>query len=319
MSKKSKLVIAVHSADIDGLGSAALFLRFHKLINSKKEIKVFFRSVNEMLTSEEEFDYTFDLPKTENVKINIDHHYSNYNRLINENRLSPSDLVDPSSPAAAKLVYEYFFINDDVKKDRIAREIRDLSIAADSGGLPDEFRVLDYLIKWYGDSDVMLRKIVEVIANNGYDSIKHPWILEKYKQFRKILIKTQELVNKFFQKVHDLPEILFLDTNGAIAGKLAKEVVLHSFSRNVVLLAIFSYSTRDKMYAVSFRVRKENQNMFDVMDLAEKLGGGGHPMASAARGENQEDFIEKIGTELKAIAVNHGLGYKYLRMADYIG
>ncbi|MHA1169681.1 MAG: DHHA1 domain-containing protein, partial [Candidatus Hodarchaeales archaeon] len=110
-----------------------------------------------------------------------------------------------------------------------------------------------------------------------------------------------------------------IDTNDAITSKLAKEVVSHCFSRGVIILAIFSYSNRDKMHAVSFRVRKENQSMFDVRDIAEKLGGGGHPMASAARGKNKQKFIKRIARELKVLAMNNGLSYKYLRMADSIG
>ncbi|MHA1169821.1 MAG: hypothetical protein ACTSRU_18485, partial [Candidatus Hodarchaeales archaeon] len=88
MKEKTRLVIATHVADIDGIGSAALFLRYHKLIKSNKEIIVLFKSVNEMYRSREEFDYSFDLPKVENVKINIDHHYSNYRKLISDNLMT---------------------------------------------------------------------------------------------------------------------------------------------------------------------------------------------------------------------------------------
>ncbi|MHA2294600.1 MAG: DHH family phosphoesterase [Candidatus Hodarchaeales archaeon] len=317
MVRKAKLVIATHSADLDGLGSAALFLRYQRLIRSNKEVKIAFRSVNEMLSSKENFDYSFDLPKSGD-EINIDHHYSNYQRLSKENRLKPEDLVDPESPAAAVLVYRYFFNNEKLKKDEVAQEIRDLSVAADSTGLPEKFRILDYLIKWYGDFDKMLRNIAEILANHGYNSINHPWIQEEFNSFKKILIKTQNSVNKFFSRVHDLPEIFLIDTNGAIEGKLAKEVIIHSFSRNVILLAILSYSTRDKMHAVSFRVKKEKQNLFNVREIAEKLGGGGHRMASAARSDDFDDFKMKIGNELRVLAVNYGFNYKYIRMADYV-
>ncbi|MFX0064479.1 MAG: DHHA1 domain-containing protein, partial [Candidatus Hermodarchaeota archaeon] len=52
----------------------------------------------------------------------------------------------------------------------------------------------------------------------------------------------------------------------------------------------------------SFRVGKPWQDQYDVREIAERLGGGGHPMASAARSKDGDWLYKQVYQELQKLA-----------------
>lgn len=306
-SLKGPIRLATHNADMDGIGSAALFIRACKKID--KDYLITYLSVDDAKSSNQEFDYVTDLPKIKEA-INIDHHQSNFEHLVKQNKLSNKDLIKPKEPSAAKIVYEYL-VDDFFKDDKIAKEVESISTLSDQGKIPKNFRKIDLLIKNFPNQHDKLLKISELFADKGASLTTDNWIAEEYNKISQSISETRNTLKLFFEEnKKDIPEILGLDVVNAIDQKFAKEAISYAFKSGVKVLAILSYRKKSQKYSVSFRVENSVQNLVDVGKIAENLGGGGHKMASAARGNERNDFRNKIGKELEKLAKELGYSFK---------
>jgi len=262
--------VAAHSEDIDGISSAALFLiKF-------PEAEIRFLSVYEAQQTEEEFDYSVDLPKTKNTKINIDHHKSNYERLINEKKLSKSDMIDPNAPSAASLVIKYLGLED----NQIAKEIVEMANQADTGNLNEKLLKLDRVIKYYVTDQEKLRKIAEALARYGKNFEKDEWLAKQIEEVEKVVreydekikARVKELVSRGIKyAIFDATKVPFF---------VAKEAA-HIFSKKGGHIGVSVYiDPVSKKLRCSIRMSKKCN--ISAHKLAEKMGGGGHSKAAGA-------------------------------------
>lgn len=298
-SIKEPIRLATHNADLDGIGSAALFIRACKKINRSYSIK--YMSVDDAKISDLELDFVTDLPKIKNA-INIDHHQSNFENLLKEEKITDEDRIKPKEPSAAKIVYNYLH-NNYFSNDKIAEEIEQISTLSDQGKIPKFFRKIDILIKNYPNQHEKLLKISELFAEKGASLSTDNWIEDEYKKISITFENSKHVLRNYFEKKKkEIPDILVLDVVNAIDQKFSKEAIFYAFSNGIKVLAILSYREQSNKYSVSFRVENSVQSLVDVGKVAENLGGGGHKMASAARGINRKLFREKVEIELKVLS-----------------
>ena len=265
--------IVTHT-DFDGICCAALFLRKYGF-----KIEIIYATVKEakeLSSSKLSVDYTCDLPKI-HTSINIDHHKSNYEELKETNRLTKTDIVDPSAASATDLVFTLLKFEN----DSIAEEIRELGHLADTARLPSEYRPLDIVLNMNNDDPNVLRIISELLAKKGRQILSTSWLQEKYNETRSIYDETQEKIKNFLDKTKNLPKILIIDTRQTINNKLAKEVFRPLFEHNVAVIALVYSKSASEPVRVSFRVTKTEQSSYDVSIVAKAFGGGGHRMAAA--------------------------------------
>lgn len=281
--------------DFDGICCAALFIR--KYGNS---IDVKYSTVNEakkLSKIKAKFDYTCDLPKVEN-SINIDHHKSNYEELVNSGRLAIEDQIDPNALSATDLVYKYL----NFENDTIAMEIRELGNLADTAQLPEEYHPLGIILNMNSDNSKILLQISTLLSKFGHDILQTDWIQKNYGKFQEIFEETREKIEKFLKSSPNLPRILVLDTRGIIPGNLSKEVFRPLFKQGVVVIALLYSKSSTEPIRVSFRVTKSNneQDFYDVSIVAKAFNGGGHRMAAACT-PTSKDIPTNLIQELKKI------------------
>jgi len=291
--------VAVHNDDIDGIASAALILHAHPNANIK------FLSVYEAQNTMEYFDYVIDLPKPINAKTNIDHHRTNYERLLSEKRLSPNDLIDPSAPSATCLVAKYFNLNSN-----IAREIVDMANKADTGHLDDKLMVLDKLIKYYVTDQKILRKLAEILSKKGKKFIEDDFIKALWSKVSRDLEKGERLI---MENVNNLVkrkiEYAIVIIAPSIPYMLAKDAAYHFLKKGGKAVAVIYKDPNTGKDRVSFRIGDGCD--IDASVLAERLGGGGHKKASGALLDNVANAILVILEEFS----NRGI-VGFLRIGD---
>ncbi|MFX1282498.1 MAG: DHHA1 domain-containing protein [Promethearchaeota archaeon] len=296
--------IVTHT-DFDGICCAALFLR-----KFGSEIEITFATVKkakELSNRNFSVDYTCDLPKI-GTSINIDHHKSNYENLIETNRLSKEDIVDPNAASATDLVYTLLQFNS----DPIAAEIKQLGHLADIAQLPAEYHKLDIVLSMNSDNLDILRKISELLSEYGKQILTTQWLQENYNRVQSTYYETHNKIRNFLENFPTLPRILILDTRQVLHSKLSKEVFQPLFKRKVAVIAlIYSKSTQEPV-RVSFRVSKAEQPNYDVSTVAKAFGGGGHRMAAACSPKSDE-IPEKLIQELEKIAISGDI-IKYLHL-----
>ncbi|MFX0182168.1 MAG: DHHA1 domain-containing protein [Candidatus Hodarchaeota archaeon] len=293
--------IVTHT-DLDGICCAALFLRKYGL-----DIDIIFASVKEakqLSMSDISVDYTCDLPKV-GTSINLDHHKSNFEDLVETNRLTEADWVDPNAISATNLVFNRLKFDN----DPIAEEIKALGHFADIAQLPDEYRPLEMVLNMNNDDNTFLRHLSELLAEYGSEILTTQWLKQKHAKILSIYKETQKKITDFLSKILHFPQILILDTRNAIPGKLAKEVFRPIFKRGVLVIAAIYTKSHEESVRVSFRVTKAKQDLYDVSLVAKAFGGGGHRMAAACS-PNKEDIPNKLKEELaKIVKANDTIQY----------
>ncbi|MFX0172132.1 MAG: DHHA1 domain-containing protein [Candidatus Hodarchaeota archaeon] len=285
--------IATHT-DLDGICCAALFLRKFGF-----ETEIIFATVNEakqLSLSNISIDYTCDLPKI-GTSINLDHHKSNFENLVETNRLTEQDWVDPNAVSATDLVFNRLnFINDS-----IAKEIKELGHFADMAQLPDEYRPLEMVLSVNNDDKMVLRRISELLAEFGRGILTNQWLIQNHINVQSIFENTKLKISDFLKKTKSFPNIIILDTRGTIPGKLSKEVIRPIFNRGVSVIALVYSKSHEEPIRVSLRVTKTKQDLYDVSHVAKAFDGGGHRMAAACS-PKKGDIPDKLKKELARIA-----------------
>ncbi|MHA1616867.1 MAG: DHHA1 domain-containing protein [Candidatus Njordarchaeales archaeon] len=295
--------VAVHASDIDGIVSAALVLMKHP------NAKIDFLTLRDVPYYDDvEYDLVIDLPKTSKAKINIDHHLTNYERLIRENRLGENDVVDPKAPSAASLVIRYLGLNDNAK----ARKLVEMANIADTGGVTKKIYKLDKIIKCYSRDPSTLMKIAWILVDKGVEFEKDKWIKNEWKRLKPWITKGLKIARKISKELikkgakiavidivsgfprivmNDLPWI-FINKGGEII------VIINRMKGEDPICPSLSGTPSNNQARVSIRVSRSSS--FDARKFAEKFGGGGHPKAAGMRLDlnHYEECLGKILLEL---------------------
>ncbi len=251
--------------DFDGICSAALFIR-----KFGETVDIIFATVQQAKQFSNEklqVDYTCDLPKV-HQSINIDHHQTNFDDLNASNRLTSSDLVEPDTPSATDLVYQYLGF----KNDLIADQIRELGHLADTARLLPEYKPLDIVLNLNVDDSTFLRTISQLLAHQGKGILKTEWLKAEHQKVVTTYDRTREVIKKFLDAHPLLPQIVVIDTREIIPGKLAKEVFQPFFRHNAIIIALIYKKSVTSPIRVSFRVSKPEQDNYDVSNVATALG-----------------------------------------------
>jgi len=306
--------VATHASDIDGIVSAALFLLKYS------EAEITFLKIGDLRNVEEdEFDYIVDLPKTRKAKVNIDHHESNYKKLVKENRLTDKDLVDPKAPSAATLVFRYLKLHNSKK----AIELVKMAEKADTGNHDKNLIKLDLVIKCAnGDQDKLLT-LARKLSEKGKKIFKDPWFKRAWKRIEPHYKVGERLAEKIAKKAKKMKiEALIIDLKSGYP-RIAFGALAHKFLRNNgKVIAVINRmeeedelcppantnNEKEKVIKISFRVSNESQ--FNARELAEKIGGGGHIKAAGCR-TKLEEFENALGLIISEFS-------KYYQPVGYI-
>ncbi|MGQ4892309.1 MAG: DHHA1 domain-containing protein [Candidatus Njordarchaeia archaeon] len=271
--------IAVHNDDIDGISCAALMLLIYP------DADIDFLSVTEAMETEKPYDIVADLPKPKNAKVNIDHHKTNLERLKNEGRLGPKDLIDPEAPSAAGLVAKYFNLDS-----HVAREIVEMADLADTGHLDGDLYKLDKLIKFYVNDNKTLKRLALILAKKGKKFPEDKEFQVLWENVSKIIQENYEKIEKALNElVKKKAKYALVILSDSIPYILAKDIAHLFLQKNGRAIAVFYRDPTTGKRRVSFRI--SNKCDIEADNLAERLGGGGHKRAAGAILDNEDSAI----------------------------
>ena len=260
--------------DFDGICCAALFI-----LKFGETIDIIYATVQEAkkLSSDNfQVDYTCDLPKV-SQSVNIDHHKTNYDDLIEANQLTPEDLVVPNASSATDLVFDYL----DFSNNSIAEEIKELGHLADLALLPAEYKPLDIVLNMNVENHEFLRNLSVLLAKHGKGILKTQWLKDHHLKVVTVYNETHQVISTFLLTHPVIPSVVIVDSRDSIPGKLAKELFKPLFEQGAIIIALIYKKSADEAIRISFRVTKAEQDNYDVSLVAKKFGGGGHRMAAA--------------------------------------
>mgnify|MGYP000052909664 CR=1 FL=1 len=278
--------IATHASDIDGIVSAALILMKYP---SAKIDFLTLRDIRNMF--DVDYDLVVDLPKLPKAKVNIDHHISNYEKLVKEKRLTENDIVDPKAPSAASLIINYLDLSDNKR----AKELVDFANIADTGGVNKKIYMLDKIIKCHSNEPNVLLKIAWILVERGLNFDKDEWIKNEWKRLKKWLDKGKKISEKVAKSalkkgvkylivdlVAGFPRLSMSDVQWNFINRGGKVIILVNRMKEMdpVCPKIIKFPN-DNTVRISLRVAKDCE--FNGKQLAERLGGGGHIRAAGAR------------------------------------
>lgn len=268
--------IAVHNDDVDGLACAALFIKKYP------DAEIHFLSVEEARESNEYYDFIADLPKSNNAKVNIDHHESNLRRLKEEKRLSQKDLIDPNAPSAASLVAKYLGLEDE-----ISQEIVEIANKADRGVLEGDVYKLDKLIKRYLRDQKILLQLAKILSKHGRGFSSTPFFRSLWHNLKKEIEKANSLIKSAISELEaSKAKYAIILQNSNIPYFMAKDIAYEFLNSNGKAVAVFYKDPNTGLNRVSIRISKDCD--IDASQLAERLGGGGHNKAAGAVFRNLE-------------------------------
>ncbi|MHA1859479.1 MAG: DHH family phosphoesterase [Candidatus Asgardarchaeia archaeon] len=277
---------ATHAVDCDGICSAALLkMKF-------PEIEIHFTTPEDIMKSEERFDIVVDLPKPKNAKVNIDHHISNYERLVREGRLEECDMIDPEAPSSAQLLIDYLKL----RGNKIAEELVKIANISDTGKYDKTVLALDKLIKSSVDDRDFLEKLVEALTEYGASFLLDEDVKKRWENIRE---NYEKFIGRIKNLIMDAPkaEFYFLDEVDSIPYYAAKDAwyILHELGAKVAVIVYRNPVKKDKI-KVSLRVSEDFN--FDARKFAEKFGGGGHKKAAGMNldeGALMIDLLRELG------------------------
>ncbi len=276
--------VAVHASDLDGIASAAILLLL------SPSLKIDFLSVTEAKKAPAIYDLVVDLPKIGNA-INIDHHKTNYEYLIQYDLLSQKDLVDPESPSAAALLAKYFGIDGNNHVKRII-EIANL---ADMGKFTAEIYLIDKIIKCNSRNPDSLLKIALAVAKYGDKFLEDPWLRKEISRLEPVLKKCGSLsdfvVKEAIKKRGFRALILHVESG---VPRICIGDLMHNFIEEGGRIVVLINTMREKdpycpsltesmgpqVARISIRVKGIE---FDARKFLERFGGGGHKTAAGAK------------------------------------
>ncbi|GEM_PF-1118342 len=275
--------VAVHREDLDGISCAALILR-KAMLEGEEPPEILFLSIREVMEYPETIDLAADLPKGPNVIRNVDHHDSNYQRLLKEGRLTEEDAIDPKAPSAAQVLKTYLGLDG----DPIAEEIVEMANITDTGGQTEETIPASKIISVYRKNPDVLLRLAWALAKYGKRYLQD----EEIRKLRESIKKDRE------------DRYAYLDRKLSELSNRAKRLILYVsevpsyarfdiprllFSKGAELVALL-YNT-EHGYRLSLRSAGPS-----VRYIAEALGGGGHEQSAGALiGKDEKRLLETIG------------------------
>lgn len=245
--------------DLDGVGSAALFLRRHRdgvvVLMAPPDVKRWWvRRIT--------WDFVADLPCPGKARIRADHHKSNA-------PCAEKEFYDPEAPASAALAIKALGLED----DPVARWIVDRAVETDTAKIvTEEARVLDAAIRVANYKEKL--SIARLLAEGGPEALKSEII--------------RELANRGFEmerRVVDAANRIPVADNLVIISP--RRIELFSYRRLAIELENRGARFVNIIVRRGFRTWRlycgANKNSeYDCTDVARRFGGGGHKYAAGA-------------------------------------
>ena len=295
--------VAVHISDCDGICSAALILRRYP------HAEIDFHSNQSILSSQEPYDLVVDLPKPINAKVNIDHHYTNLERLKKEGRLDNDDVIDPKAPSAASLLINYLNLNN----DPVAKELVEMANLTDTGNFTEELLKLDKIIKASQDDKEFLYYLAKVLSEKGKKVFEDKKIQERWVKIQGEFNKLREQLQKLADSVA-ITDFMIVDERVVVPYYLAKDMAFYLFERGAKVVALFYDDPGlNEAYRVKCSLRVAKDYDFDARKVAEKFGGGGHTKAAGIPFKDVILALTNIVSEFANLSPNGQVTYIRIR------
>ena len=295
--------VAVHISDCDGICSAALVLRKYP------HAEIDFHSNQSILSAQEPYDIVIDLPKPLNAKVNIDHHYTNLERLKKEGRLDNKDIIDPKAPSAASLLINYLGLDNDL----IAKELVEMANLTDTGNFTEELLKLDKIIKASQGDTNFLYSLAKALAEKGKKVFEDIKVQEKWEKIQGEYNKLRESLQKLAGSVV-ITDFMIVDERMVIPYYLAKDMAFYLFERGAKVVALFYDDPGlNESYRVKCSLRVAKDYTFDARMIAEKFGGGGHTKAAGIPFKDVILALTNIVGEFANLSPNGQVTYLRIR------
>lgn len=288
LSKSERLRVASHGEDLDGIFSASLVILVHP-----EGLAIKYTAPYEIRASQESYDLVLDLPPPKGgTRILVDHHESNFSLLDKVEMV----FLKPRYPSTARILYEIFKEWEPALEEFSATV--DLVDRIDSGNMDPYSALFTAAIrKLFSKRRKNLLRVSEDLLSNpptrSEDLIELPSVK------REILLIHRGYGSK-------LDDLLSLQGGDALLVKIDG---LPSYLVPVVQLAAKRYrffgtitSGSDGAFRLSLRSRDDSP--LTALEVAERLGGGGHRNAAGAliMPSKMEDLVSllssKMGLEL---------------------
>lgn len=237
----------------------------------------------------------YDIFKNANVKINIDHHGNREDNPLFSNNLR---IANSKAASTTQLIYDNFFLPFGIWPNKIMLECIMTGIITDTGNfknIPDKEKFSKSMKSLSQYTNVPLSVLSKKI-NNKFDNSKQ---------------RSEEL-KKFFDDITELGKNLNTHTtpkNNKINYVLVTQELLDKYNikddeadiKEVLNHIVTVYRAKSDISAILWERKNGDvrlsmrSNNYDVLSLAEKLGGGGHKFAagSLVKG-NFEEALEKV-------------------------
>lgn len=273
--KRPPYALLSHGEDLDGLVSASIFLRVMGGF-----VKTKFTTPYSARKSPRRFDVVMDLPPPRGgCLLTIDHHRSNIH-LARER--SEKAIVKPDYPSTALLAWELF--REEADLDPL-KHLVDLTSRVDSGQYDQgsvRFTAGVKSIFSSGKRDNGLRKVVVELLEALPSSGEELTLLKSVKPFWKEIEETEverlTWISSLPAQVSDGRDTAVLVRLGRAPGYLTP-FVHYNLQSLVDLEATIRRSDNDK---VKLSIRSREGSRITALELASKMGGGGHERAAGA-------------------------------------
>ncbi len=212
--------------------------------------------------------------------INIDHHKDNTN-------FGEFNFVNANASSASEIVYK-IFSQMDIPIDTVIAELIYTGIFTDTGGLrfsnsnPDSFDICGKMVSAGAKPDY----INNALYNNNS--------LAKFKMRGKIHFDAKNMLNG---------KVCFLELDASMIEELgAKEEDVEGISDEALSVAGTEIGVFARYYPNKVKFNLRSKGKVNVGVIAKKLGGGGHPQASACSVEySKEVAIKKLMSEIELV------------------
>ncbi len=280
--------LLTHGEDLDGLVSAGIFLKLlEKVVNLK------FSAPYWAIEDKKRYDIVTDLPPPKGgCKLLIDHHPSNVK--LGRKRAIKS-FVQPNYPSTALLVWE--LLSEESDLDQL-KPLVDLTSEVDSGKYDEgsiRFTVVIRKLFSSPSREAALKKVVDELITEAPATGEE---LLRLKTVFPIWKKIEKEENEFLAWIYSLPDRIGDSKGLAVIIHVGRgpgylSPLIHYKLQNIVDLETVLRISDDGRGRLSIRSRKGSR--VSALDLATKLGGGGHERAAGATIDPKDiELLEKI-------------------------
>jgi len=306
MSDKSRLVTR---SDFDGLVCAAL-LKELDLIDDIKFVHP--KDVQDGRVEIYPNDILTNLPYVPGAKIVFDHHFSEVMRMENENHTN--HVIDPLSPSAARVVYDYYG-GPNRFSDRWIEMMQAVD-KADSGQFkieeilhPEKWVLLNYLMdprtglgrfrNFRISNYALMMDLIDYCKNHTIDEILEiPDVKERIDLYFEQTEKFQEQIKRCATVYNNLVVLNLKDEEIMYAGN--RFMVYALFPQcNISIHCLWGLKKQNTVFAVGKSIVNKTSRT-NIGKLMLSYGGGGHENAGTCQIDNDvadnvlQNLIHKI-------------------------